>query len=103
MSPQHTAPSYTVTCQTHDEAVLHCLHALAYFSENVAESTVSGTSAGVELGGPIAPGGWARDDGRVTFQFSDQRRRGTFLGEATRLLSGKWIRLALGESTDGRR
>ena len=91
MNPQQTATSFSVTCQTHDEAVLHCLHALAYFSERVGAPNDRHDS--VSLSGFTAPEGWDRVEGRVTFQFSDQRRRGVFLGEATRLLSGKWIRL----------
>lgn len=95
MDPQPTATSYSVTCETHDEAVLHCLNALAYFAEGAGEPN---ETPGPEVA-PVAltpPAGWARNDGRVTFQFSDQNRRGIFLGEATRLLSGKWIRLELG-------
>jgi hypothetical protein len=83
---------YSVTCVTHDEAVLHCLNALAYFAEC--------TGAGGEPGSPVAltglawPEGWEPEDGQVTFHFSDPRRRGLFLGEATRLLPGKWTRAA---------
>lgn len=91
MNPQQTATSFNVTCETHDEAVLHCLNALAYFSERVGEPNA--TRQSVSLADLPAPDGWNRAEGRVTFHFSDQRRRGVFLGEATRLLSGKWLRL----------
>ncbi len=96
MNPPQAAPTYRVTCETHDEAVLHCLNALAYFSESENDSPVGAGSA-VSLTGMTPPVGWVREMGRVIFNFSDPRRRGTFLGEATRLLSGKWIRLDLGE------
>lgn len=90
MNPQQTATSFSVTCETHDEAVLHCLHALAHFSERVGEPDASHRH--VSLSAATAPEGWDRVEGRITFHFSDLRRRGVFLGEATRLLSGKWIR-----------
>ena len=81
----------SVTCETHDEAVVHCLAALAHFAEHVA---IDDTRESLAFVLP-AEHGWDREDGRVTFRFSDHRRRGAFLGEATRLLSGKWTRAAL--------
>lgn len=97
MNPPQAATSYCVTCETHDEAVLHCLNALAYFSEREQDAAAAADRV-VSLPGLPAPDGWARESGRVVFNFSDARRRGTFLGEATRLLSGKWIRIDLHES-----
>lgn len=90
---QQTATTHSVTCETHDEAVLQCLTALARFAERTGEG--SGSPPGASSAAVVAPGGWGREDGRVTYQFSDQRRRGIFLGEATRLLSGKWLRVDL--------
>lgn len=87
-----TSQPYSVTCVTHDEAVLHCLNALAHFAEQVG---AAGEGAPIGLPGVAWPDAWERDSGRMTFHFSDQRRRGLFLGEATRLLSGKWTRLAV--------
>lgn len=94
MDTEQTATSYSVTCETHDEAVLQCLTALARFAERAGESG-NGSPQGVSSAAVVASGGWGREDGRVTYQFSDQRRRGIFLGEATRLLSGKWLRVDL--------
>jgi hypothetical protein len=91
---QQTATTHSVTCETHDEAVLQCLTALARFAERSGDSGAS-SPQGVTSAAVVAPGGWGREDGRVTYQFSDQRRRGIFLGEATRLLSGKWLRVDL--------
>lgn len=88
-----TAQPYSVTCVTHDEAVLHCLNALAYFAEGIESERRVGST--IDLAGLAWPDAWTRDDGHVTFHFSDQRRRGLFLGEATRLLSGKWTRAAV--------
>jgi hypothetical protein len=88
-----TSQPYSVTCVTHDEAVLHCLNALAHFAEQVGAAGAG--DAPVGLPGLAWPDDWERDSGKVTFHFSDQRRRGLFLGEATRLLSGKWTRLSV--------
>lgn len=82
-----------VTCVTHDEAVLHCLNALAYFAERVGADREGGST--IALSGLAWPEQWAQEDGRITFHFSDPRRRNLFLGEATRLLSGKWTRAAV--------
>ena len=87
-----TSQPYSVTCVTHDEAVLHCLNALAHFAEHAG---AVGEGAQIGLPGAAWPDEWERDSGKVTFHFSDQRRRGLFLGEATRLLSGKWTRLSV--------
>lgn len=95
MDPQQPATSYSVTCEAHDEAVVHCLNALAYYSEHVA-GAADGQGAAGRLPALVTPKEWERANGHVTFHFSDPRRRGVFLGEATRLLSGKWIRLELG-------
>lgn len=84
---------FSVTCVTHDEAVLHCLNALAHFAEHVQGS--GGEGSPIDVAELAWPDGWAREDGRITFQFSDPRRRGLFLGEATRLLAGKWTRIAV--------
>ena len=87
-----TSQPYSVTCVTHDEAVLHCLNALAHFAEQVG---AAGENVPMGLRGVAWPDEWERDSGKMTFHFSDQRRRGLFLGEATRLLSGKWTRLSV--------
>lgn len=93
MDTQQTA-THSVTCETHDEAVLQCLTALARFAERSGEPA-SSSGQGASSAAVVAPGGWGRENGRITYQFSDQRRRGIFLGEATRLLSGKWLRVDL--------
>ena len=93
MGTHPSSQPFSVTCVTHDEAVLHCLNALAYFAERIG-SEQNGEST-IELSGLAWPREWEREDGRITFQFSDPRRRNLFLGEATRLLSGKWTRMPI--------
>jgi len=83
---------YSLTCQTDDEAVLFCLRGLWRFAERLPPAT-EGWAEDVD--------GWRAMGGRVVLRFSDPRRRSTFLGEATRLLAGKWVRLAISDDDPG--
>jgi hypothetical protein len=76
---------YSLTVSPQDTAVLYCLRALWHYAE---EHHASPNSA------PLAPPGESHmeSEGTVTFRFSDPRHRSDFLGEATRLLAGKWMR-----------
>jgi hypothetical protein len=77
---------YSITVETQDDAVLYCLRALWQYAErNPAPPVVTELAATAE---------WRAGDGAVTFRFSNPYNRGDFLGEATRLLAGKWTRLA---------
>jgi hypothetical protein len=76
---------YSLTVETQDDAVLFCLRALWQFAERHP-------SVPSELE-RSATGEWRRGEGRVKFHFSNPYNRGDFLGEATRLLAGKWTRL----------
>ena len=88
MSTRYTTLPYTVTCETHDLAVLYCLRALREYSEPASHGAFGTAEGDVEA--------WQAADGQITFRFADVKSRDVFLGEATRLLSGKWIRMALG-------
>jgi hypothetical protein len=76
---------YSITVETQDDAVLFCLRALWQYAErhptapNGHDMTMTGDA---RLG-----------EGRTTFRFSNPYNRGDFLGEATRLLAGKWTRV----------
>lgn len=77
---------YSLTLTTHDSAVLYCLRALWHYAEeHDAPPTTVVT---------LTPPGESQSEaeGTVTFRFSDPRHRSDFLGEATRLLAGKWMR-----------
>ena len=76
---------YSITVETQDDAVLFCLRALWQYAERhpLPPDTELATT-----------GEWRLGDGRITFRFSNPYNRGDFLGEATRLLAGKWTRLA---------
>jgi hypothetical protein len=81
---------YSLTVTTQDTAVLYCLRALWHYAEE-HDSPASARA--------LAPRGESRSeqDGTVTFRFSDPRHRSDFLGEATRLLAGKWMRHGLSD------
>lgn len=89
MSDRHENLPYTIVCETHDAAVVFCLRALCEFADGRSD-----------LAPPTAApsGAWSTSGGSLTFRFGDGRNRALFLGEATRLLPGKWVRLAM---TDG--
>lgn len=80
---------YSITVETQDDAVLFCLRALWQYAERrpmpASDRDLSTT------------GEWRLGDGRVTFRFSNPYNRGDFLGEATRLLAGKWTRLGMSD------
>ena len=80
---------YSITVETQDDAVLYCLRALWQYAERH----------------PLPPDGelattseWRLGEGRITFRFSNPYNRGDFLGEATRLLAGKWTRIATSDN-----
>lgn len=77
---------YSITVETQDDAVLFCLRALWQYAERHPTPATDHQIA--------STGEWRMGDGRVTFRFSNPYNRGDFLGEATRLLAGKWTRLA---------
>jgi hypothetical protein len=81
---------YSLTVTTQDSAVLYCLRALWHY----AEEHDSPPNA-VTLTPPSES--QSDQDGTVTFRFSDPRHRSDFLGEATRLLAGKWMRHGLSD------
>ena len=87
-----TSSHFSVTCQTDDEAVYYCLVALRRWAEGDPPDAPAGTA---EMDG------WRANAGELTLRFSSARARGAFLGEATRLLSGKWLRLGTADDVAG--
>lgn len=77
---------YSITVETQDDAVLFCLRALWQYAERHPLPP-----SGREM---LTTGEWRLGEGQVTFRFSNPYNRGDFLGEATRLLAGKWTRMA---------
>src|SRR5689334_25449601 len=70
---------YSVSCETHDLAVLHCLRSLSQFAEG---STIPKS---IPWGG-TKEAAWKKNDYVVTFRFTSPDFRDDFLKEATRLL-----------------
>ena len=88
MTTDRSPYRYSITVETQDDAVLFCLRALWLYAERQPLATDGEmTRADGQLG-----------DGRATFRFSTPSNRGDFLGEATRLLAGKWTRIATSDS-----
>jgi hypothetical protein len=76
---------YSITVETQDDAVLFCLRALWQYAEREPHPS--------PVLGLTSMGEWRTSDGQITFRFSNPYNRADFLGEATRLLAGKWTRL----------
>lgn len=86
MRLERTQYRYSITVETQDDAVMFCLRALWQYAErHPVPATSSDLTASEE---------WRAGDGRITFRFSNPYNRADFLGEATRLLAGKWTRVA---------
>jgi hypothetical protein len=75
---------FSVTCETHDLAVLHCLRSLAQYAEGsrIPKSIPWGGTKEVD---------WRRNADTATFRFTSPKYREVFLEEAGRLLpAGTW-------------
>ena len=85
MTVEQSQFRYSITVETQDSAVVYCLRALWQYAERHPAS-----AAAYDVS---TTGEWRADDGKITFRFSNPYNRADFLGEATRLLAGKWTRL----------
>jgi len=75
---QHRNYHYSITIQTHDEAVLHCLRALSQYAQ------IDGNKR-IPWGGTKKQD-WELDDHKATFHFSRTEYRNNFTKETKRLL-----------------
>lgn len=87
ISEPHAQFPFSLTVETQDRAVLFCLRGLCANVEQDADWATALAEASVDA--------WTKAEGCVTFRFSAPRHRSAFLGDATRLLAGKWMRVAL--------
>ncbi len=88
---------YSVSCQTDDLAVLHCLRALAQFAER------SNIPKNIPWGG-TGEASWRKANNLATFRFTSSDYRATMLAEASRLLPpGSWRPVAKSDSDPARR
>src|SRR5437764_10841247 len=69
---------FSVSCETEDLAVLHCLRALAQYAEgsNIPKNIPWGGTGEAE---------WQRNHNVVTFRFTSSEYRSTMVSEAARL------------------
>jgi len=82
MSVDHQRFHFSVTCQTKDAAVLHCLRALCQYAEQ-------GRKPQIGWGG-TGQAEWEANDGEFTLRFTSLEFRNVFVDEGQRLLAGKW-------------
>jgi hypothetical protein len=101
MSDEQRNYQYSIVCQTHDRAVLFCLRALCEFADGRFDGGALPSTSSAASG--TGPDDWSESGGQFTLRFSDSRDRATFLGEATRLLPGKWLRLGMSDVDAGPR
>ncbi len=75
---------FSVSCETHDLAVLHCLRSLSQFAEG------SNIPKSIPWGG-TKEAAWHKNNDVATFRFTSPDYRQTFIDEASRLLpTGSW-------------
>jgi hypothetical protein len=78
---------FSVSCETHDLAVLHCLRSLSQFAEG------SKIPKSIPWGG-TKEAAWRKSDHVATFRFTSPEYRETFLEEATPLLPAEsWTKV----------
>jgi hypothetical protein len=73
---------FSVTCQTQDDAVLHCLRGLCQWAEKHSPRQIAWGGTGEDV--------WKRSNATVTFHFSNPNYRQTFIQKADALLGTTW-------------
>src|SRR5688572_9890861 len=86
MSDSHARFHYSVTCDTADEAVLHCLRSLGHFAEESGPINIVWGGTNAET--------WRKNLGQFKLRFTQAKFRQRFIDEANRLLSGHWKMVA---------
>lgn len=79
---QHTLYHYSVTVETEDEVVLHCLRAISDYAQTLGNKRI--------VWGGTKKKDWQRNNHHVTFHFSNPEYRLTFKNGANRLMPGKF-------------
>lgn len=82
----HAKFHYSITCETSDEAVLHCLRSLGHFAEQSGPINIVWGGTNAES--------WRKNLGVFKMYFTRPEYRDRFIEEANRLLEGHWKRLA---------
>lgn len=86
MSHNHALYRFSLTVQTDDVAVLHCLRALCqlWAGGPVPQTGWGGTSRD----------SWSRNKGRAVLRFASAEGRASFQKDAARLLPSRWTLIA---------
>ena len=81
---EHYKYKYSITMQSDDLAVVHCLRSLSQFSQKTGNNRITW--------GNTKESDWKRDGKKVTFRFTTPEYRKLFISEAERLLpSDSWM------------
>ena len=86
MSTNHAKYHYSITCNTSDATVLHCLRAIAQCVEQAEYPQIGW--------GGTTQASWKRNNNQFTVRFTDPSFRSAFVLEANRLLSGYWSQIS---------
>ncbi|WP_321493326.1 hypothetical protein [uncultured Desulfobacter sp.] len=87
----HYKYKYSITMQSDDLAVVHCLRSLSQFSQKTGNNRITW--------GNTKESDWKRDGKKVTFRFTTPEYRKFFISEAERLLpSDSWTISAQNEN-----
>ncbi|MGP1718314.1 MAG: hypothetical protein ACTS9Y_14160 [Methylophilus sp.] len=86
MSENHEKYHYSITCNTLDPIVLHCLRA-------IAQAVEKGKYPQIGWGGTTREN-WAKSNNEFTIRFTSDGYRRDFISEANRLLSGHWLQIS---------
>jgi hypothetical protein len=82
MSANHARFHYSITCNTDDVAVLFCLRALCQLATQEAMPQIGWGGTGRAE--------WSENAGNFVLRFTNADAREVFVGEANRLLAGRW-------------
>jgi hypothetical protein len=86
---------YSITCHTDDVAVMYCLRALQYYSENDPKRQIGFGGAGDDE--------FFRDDHRITLRFTQPEYRKSFVEHANRLFRDKWDQVRISDNDPAKR
>jgi len=79
---EHSQYRYSITVETNDEVVLHCLRAISQYAQEEGYKQIAW--------GGTSKKDWLQNNNRVTFHFSKPEYRITFKNEAFRLMRTLW-------------
>jgi hypothetical protein len=95
MTDDYERYHFSVTCETSDAAVLHCLRALCQWAEQWAKPQIGWGGTGEKE--------WNASGARFTLRFTDPEYRQAFLDKADELLHGRWKLVATRDDDPAKR